>query len=163
MLENTFDKANEALDFIQNGWFMFMSDEDKLNPKLFSRVTELIKAFPDKECFVFSQEVRGELNFENTSHGRWNKETRILSADPKNMAPCEVGGGQFVMKRSLCGMTRHDFLNYFDNADGMFVKRIFDKNPGKFMFIDEVMMSYDAFNWREDECKEAAPSGEGRV
>lgn len=131
-----FDKVNEATDMISSGWIWTISDEDKINPKLFKRLSELIKQYPDKECFVFSLMAK-------------TPEDRIYRANPFSVEPCEIGGCQYVIKRELIGNLRHDYQNFGDNADGEFIKRIFERNPEKFMFIDEVLITFDEYTWKE--------------
>lgn len=145
-----FDKVNEGLDLIPDkDWLMFVSDEDKINPGLFKRITELARLNPDKECFFFSQEYQDLHQVD----GKWVVEKKILRASPENLKPGECGGGQFVIKKSLVGMVRHDFINYFDGADGHFIRTVYLKNPHKFLFVDELMMSYDAYKWENYECQ----------
>lgn len=132
------DKANEATDMITSGWIWFLSDDNKINPKLFRRITELINQHPEKECIVFSEEHHDPY-------------PRILRASPNSVNPAEIGGCQYVIKRELIGSHRHDWEAYGGLCDGYFIRDIFRESPEKFLFIDEVLMTYDAYFWKEYE------------
>lgn len=134
ILGSCFDKCNEAIDIIpDHAWIQLASDEDIILPSLWRRTTELMKQNPDKKGFVFSSRYKD----------------RVFHARNENMEPCKVGGNQFIIKREIIGKTRHDYNSYGDNSDGAFIKKVYDLNPDKFLFIDEVLVYYDYSKWAE--------------
>lgn len=125
------NKTNEALTFIKDGWLMMMSDDTYSHPALYRRLAEVILAHPGVGCVVFSQQ-RG------AGH--------VLVACPENMRPNYVCGSQVVWNRQFLGDDKYDSI-YGGISDGVLVSHVYRRDPGRFVFIPEVLTYFGRLEW----------------
>lgn len=127
-------KINEALNWIKDGWFHTPSDDTIHYASLYRRTWEIISSNPDTGAIVFSED-------------RGPKEgNRIMRASPANMKPCEVDGSQIIWSKSFVGDELYPCEQFPLTADGVFTQRMFERDPSKFVFVDEVLVRFNSLD-----------------
>lgn len=117
-------QRNRALDLI-NGDYVYFLDDDNLITKIFFKRIEEIYDLNKYKSFVFNQ-IRKHKEFKTY---------------PSNIGPEHVDSAQVLIRRDIIGDIRWNNSAY--NADGIFIKEVFDKNPDEFVFVDEVLCYYN--------------------
>lgn len=118
-------QCNAALEMISDGWIVFLDDDNLLHPALPSRLAEIVRDHPGAGAVLFDQDLGGG----------------IRRAAPKNVRVGRVDSGQFAVSRSFVGTDR--FSVYAPSADGAFIESLYRRAPSRFVFVSEVLATYN--------------------
>jgi len=115
-------QRNLGLAKIDEGWILFLDDDNIIHPDMLMTLNNEIKENPDKKCFLFTSVKRnGEVYCS-------------LKDDFSNLVPGQIDVAQFVIHFSIIGDTKF-ILDKYD-ADGYFIKEIYKKHPEAFKNTD---------------------------
>ena len=124
---------NRVIDKIpQEDWIYILDDDNEMHPELFSEINMSLEKNPEKEGFIFSQNINGK-DFTGL---------KVREALPENVKVQRIDMAQFLLKRSLIGKNRFAPGTYV--ADGIFIEELFQKNPEKFLFVDKILCNYNS-------------------
>ena len=113
---------------ISAGWVLFVDDDNRLHPNLPARLAEVLAANPDARAVAFDcayPEFGG-----------------VLTVEPRKVAPLSIDGAQVAF--------RHDHgLDWPDGptADGQFYARLHQRDPGAWVFVNEVLTYHNHQVW----------------
>lgn len=130
-------KVNEMIDSTPDGWLYLMADDCVPFPSFFRRLWEVIDANPDAGAIVVGQDrpIGTSASATPVSHEReW------LHASPSTVRPGYICGGQIIYERSFLGNHRYDHVNHLHDSDGWMVAELYAKQPGRFVFVDELLV-----------------------
>lgn len=113
---------NFAIDKIENGWVYQLDDDNLLHPKFIQKTIEYITTYPDKKCFIFSQ----------------NK--RYYPKTAEDIKCGIIDTAMYILDISFIGDAR---IPESYGGDGIFIEEIFKKNPNECLIIDEVLCFYN--------------------
>lgn len=120
-----FPQRNLALDFIQDGWCMFLDDDNIMHPEFYPEFSHFMDADHDAMIFKLSN-VNG-----------------VLAATPENIGVGTIDIAQFVLKRSYIADER--FLTCYC-ADGLFIHKLYTNDPEKkYLFFNDKIRCYHNF------------------
>lgn len=119
---------NRALDMINNdndnnGWVYFLDDDNLLHPEYLAKINYIIDNNPNIEGILTSQQLPGSIRLANKVDIGF------------------IDTSQFTLKRKLIGNTRWREDVY--EADGIFIKELYDRNKEKFITIDDILCYYN--------------------
>jgi len=121
-------QKNLGMDLCEEGFFHLLDDDNLVHPNFLKRISQLVKAHPDKLAFAFNQR-------------RWDQ-VNDLRARPESMYPGQIDNTMFVVHTSLIGSRRYDF-KHAGYEDGMFFMELFRSAPEAFVFVDEFLAYYN--------------------
>lgn len=114
------------LDLGDDYWLYFLDDDNLLHPGFWAKAIELIRDHPEAGMFIFQQE-------------------RAPGIFPEiNLARCYVDMAQAVFRRSFIGDER--FAMHYE-ADGDFIMRLHDREPGRVKVDQTVLCYYNRLRW----------------
>ncbi len=122
-------KVDEGIELVRSGWVWTPSDDALHSPALFRRLAEVARQHPHAGAIVFSEH---------------RPDGSILRARPAEMNPCRVDGSQVFWRREFIGRERHDFHRVGMAADGEFIRRLHERSPEGFVFVDEVLLDFNS-------------------
>jgi len=117
--------CNHALERIESGWITFIDDDNLLHPALPERLSEILRSRSAVGAVVYDQDL-GE---------------GLRRASPRNTRVGKIDSAQFAVSRELVG--GHRFEVYAPSADGLFIERLYAMAPERFVFLSEVLASYN--------------------
>jgi hypothetical protein len=124
-------QKNMGIDLIEDGFYHCLDDDNIVHPDFFKGITRAIAANPGKKAFAFNQQ-------------RWDKHGD-LRASPENMRKFHIDNTMFVVHKDLIGEDRYD-LSKAGEEDFYFFRKLYDKDPGTFVFLDETLAYYNYLN-----------------
>jgi hypothetical protein len=127
---NTFGllQKNHGIAQVRDGWYYLLDDDNILHPRFFEALLPAIDANPGKQAFVFGQQ-------------RWDRWGNLKAA-AENMEPNKIDNSMFLVRRDFIGDERYN-LEQVGIEDYFFFRKLFDKNPSTFVFLDEVLAFYN--------------------
>jgi len=128
-------KVNECLNEIRGdgGWFMTPSDDTIPYPGLFRRMGEELAKNQDAVAIVVGQERRDNLG--------------NLQARTDNMMISKVDGNQICWNRDWIKEERYEWEKWGIFCDGEFAVRMFARAPQRFIFINELLVRHNSYEW----------------
>ena len=114
-------QRSAALEYIRDGWVWVLDDDNLCHPEFGRRLARLITEHPDTGAFVFTQE---------------RADGRTLHPSAEALRPEGVDTAQYVIRRDVIGPER---VLSVPADDGGFVQRVYQREPGRFVFVDEVL------------------------
>lgn len=121
-------QKNMGIDLVEEGFYHCLDDDNIVHPDFFMGITKAIAANPGKKAFAFNQQ-------------RWDRHGD-LRASPENMRKFHVDNTMFVVHKDLIGEDRYD-LSKAGEEDFYFFRKLYDKDPGTFVFLDETLAYYN--------------------
>jgi hypothetical protein len=118
-------QRNHALERIDEGWIVYLDDDNLLHPLMPRRLAETV-AHSTARAVVFDQDLGGSLRRAAASNVRVGK----------------VDSAQFAVERAFVGT--HRFREYVYAADSIFLESLFRRDSQRFLFLSEVLSSYNA-------------------
>lgn len=125
-------QKNAGMASIEDGFYYLLDDDNIVHPNLFKRLGMAMRENPGKKAFAFGQI-------------RWDKHGNLF-ARPDLMEPFMIDNSMFVVHRDLIGHDRYD-AGYAGMEDFYFFRRLFDKDPGTFVFLDEFLAYYNYMHY----------------
>lgn len=125
-------QKNTGMASIEEGFYYLLDDDNIIHPNLFKRVGAAIRENPGKKAFAFGQI-------------RWDKHGNLF-ARADLMEPFMVDNSMFIVHRDLIGNDRYD-AGYAGMEDFYFFRRLFDRDPGTFVFLDEFLAYYNYMHY----------------
>ncbi|HEV8435107.1 MAG TPA: glycosyltransferase family A protein [Thermoanaerobaculia bacterium] len=117
--------CNQALEQIRDGWIIFIDDDNLLHPALPKRLSEVLRSRSGVGAVVYDQDLGDSFR----------------RASPRNTRVGKIDSAQFAVSRELVG--GHRFEVYAPSADGLFIERLYATTPERFVFLSEVLASYN--------------------
>jgi hypothetical protein len=150
-------KVDELMRMVPGGWFIAQADDTVHHPALFRRIAEVIEKNPRAGAIIFSGQRSRRLSLRRRIKQAWSilvsgrpgksPEPVILKACPENMRPCHVCGSQMVFKKEFVGDQTFDFDTHGKLCDGVFIEKLWKKDPGAFVFVDEPLAWFGSMEW----------------
>lgn len=126
--------ADQLLASVQDGWLMWVDDDNRLHPDLPRRLAELIPAHPDAGAFVFDMQYPGFPD---------NK----LIASPHRVVPGSIDGGQAVL---WYWFAREVKWPAGALADGRYLQTLHQARPDAFHFVSESLTYHNHQVWASE-------------
>lgn len=116
---------NRALDMINDneGWVYFLDDDNLLHPDYLLKINHIINNDSKIEGILTSQQLPGSIRLANKVDVGF------------------IDTAQFTLKRKLIGNLR--WKEYVYDADGIFIKELYDKNKKSFIVVDDTLCYYN--------------------
>ena len=125
---------NQVLDEITSGWIYILDDDNEMHPELIDVLHPLAIENPLLKGFIFSQQVSGR-DFTGLD---------VREAKPENVKVQKIDMGQFIVTKSLIDDLRFVPMTY--TADGIFIEKLYEMYPNKFMFVDKILCNYNSLS-----------------
>lgn len=124
--------ATELLRMVDDGWVLWVDDDNRLHPDLPARLAGLITEHPDAWAFVFDSQYTG------AAHG-------LIHAAPGQMRPGSIDGGQVVLWWWLAQQIPWPTG---ECADGQYLSTLYQRHKDAFVFVNEPLAYHNHQVWR---------------
>lgn len=121
-------QKSRGIDLIEDGFYHCLDDDNIVHPEFFKGIERAMAKHPEKKAFVFNQQ-------------RWDGHGDLL-ARPDRMIEFLVDDTMFVVHKDLIGSDRYD-VEKSGTEDFHFFRKLYDKDPDAFVFIDEYLAYYN--------------------
>ncbi len=121
-------QKNHGIDHCERGYYHLLDDDNKVHPAFFKRISEVLRAHPDKQAFGFNQR-------------RWDQHGD-LKAVPDRMFPGKIDNSMFVVHTDFIGPKRYD-INHAGCEDGWFFHELHKKDASAWYFVDEFLAYFN--------------------
>jgi hypothetical protein len=124
------DKNNEdcakniVIDLINDGWIYQINDQNLLYPKFLEKIIGYINENPEKECLIFHQENKHK---------------------PQDINDIKYGmfdAGMYLINKKFIN---NEKIPEFQGGDALFIEKLYNNNPVKFLIINEILCFYNKF------------------
>ncbi len=133
---------DDLLWSVKDGWWMYVSDDNLLNPGIVEKVASIVAAMPDANCIMFAQRLNATV-------------TRAGTKEQLTEGDGECDGGAFVMNGAYFSSKAYKY-HQFGLMERWLFKTIHDEAPDKFAFCNEALCYRDAQNFIFDPVPPAA-------
>jgi hypothetical protein len=113
---------NFAINKITKGWVYQLDDDNLLYPNFIKKILEYINNNPDIQCFIFSQN------------------NRYFPKSSNDIRCGIIDTAMYLLDRNFIGDEK---IPEIYGGDGMFIEKLYNKNPKKCLIIDEVLCFYN--------------------
>jgi O-antigen biosynthesis protein len=123
--------TNEVIKDIFTGWIYFLDDDNILHEDFYTEIQSLVKQYPDKLGFIFSQKIDYK-DFTNT-------DIRIASSE--NVKVRHIDLAQYILDRSLLSNEHLFGTGYL--SDGIFIEKLYKEKKEYFHITDKILCYYN--------------------
>jgi len=121
-------QKNMGMDAVEEGFYHCLDDDNIVHPDFFRGIIRAMEENPGRKAFVFHQQ-------------RWDRHGDLW-ARPENMRKFHIDNTMFLVHRDLIGEDRYE-IEKAGEEDFYFFRKLYDKDPGTFVFVDEVLAYYN--------------------
>jgi hypothetical protein len=122
-------QKNRGLDRVSEGWIWFLDDDNTIHPDFAQQIHLHVTRLPDAGILFFHQDLG---------------DGEIRTVEPSTVRVHEIDLAQFVVRRELVGDRRFELLVY--HSDGLIIESVYNENPEKAVFIDDVLCYYNGLS-----------------
>jgi hypothetical protein len=139
------NQKNYGIDHAEPGYYHLLDDDNIIHPAFFKKLSEVIKANPEKQAFGFNQ-LRWDM------HGD-------LPCRADRMKPGKIDNTMFVVHTDFIGSKRYD-ITKAGTEDGFFFQELYKQDPSAWVFTDEYVTYYNYLSQKVPERKVVVTLGD---